>query len=195
MNLYTFVLFLHVLGALGVFAGLALEWTGLRQLRRAGSADAIRSWLVIFGPARRLTGPSFGILLLTGFYLTSVLRGSMSWVILGLVSLVALGALGGGLTGRHMRRIHRELANGVGDEGSVRVRELVQQPRLWLSLQLRTAIALAVVFLMTNKPGWLGSLVVMGGAVGVALIAGPLFWRKTQVGVTGSGSLAEAGRP
>lgn len=65
MNLYTVVLFLHVLGAMGLFAGLALEWTGLRQLRRGGSAEKIRSWLVVFGPVRRLSGPSLGLLLLT----------------------------------------------------------------------------------------------------------------------------------
>lgn len=156
MNLYTLVLFLHVLGALGLFAALGLEWTGLRQLRRAQSVETVRPWLVVFGPVRRLGGPSFGLLLLSGFYLTAVLRGSMSWVALGLAGLVALGALSGGLTGRHMRRIHRELANGTGEERSSHVRQLVQQPRLWVSLQLRTAIALGVVFLMTNKPGGSG---------------------------------------
>lgn len=194
MNLYTLVLFLHILGALGLFGALALEWTGLRQLRRARSAEAIAPWLVAFGPVARLGGPSLGLLLLSGFYLTAVLRGSMSWVTLGLAGLFALGALSGSVTGKHMRRVHRELANGTGEERTSRVRALVRQPRLWISLQLRTAIALGVVFLMTNKPGWLGSLLVMGGAVALALITGSLFWRRTHVDVAGDGSLAEAGR-
>src|SRR5262245_58128370 len=39
MNDYSIALLLHVVGALGFFMALALEWTNLRQLRRATTAS------------------------------------------------------------------------------------------------------------------------------------------------------------
>ena len=35
MNDYSIALFLHIVGALGFFVALGLEWTGLRQIRSA----------------------------------------------------------------------------------------------------------------------------------------------------------------
>lgn len=180
MNLYNLVLFLHIAGALGLFAALGLEWTGLRHLRRAPLEETLQPWLAVFGAPRGLGPASLGILVLTGFYLTWALRPPMAWVIVALGGLVALGAIGGALTGRHMARIHREFADRTGDELASRLRELVRNPQLSVSLQLRTAIAGGIVFLMTTKPGWLGSLLVMGAAVTLALITGPLLWRRSS---------------
>ena len=42
MNAYTIVLFLHIVGALGFFVALGLEWTGLSQLQSAMSLEQVR---------------------------------------------------------------------------------------------------------------------------------------------------------
>ncbi len=52
MNHYPLALYLHIVGALGFFVALGLEWTSVHQLRRALSASQIRD---CFGsPSRRV---------------------------------------------------------------------------------------------------------------------------------------------
>jgi hypothetical protein len=48
---------------------------------------------------------------------------------------------------------------------STSLRQRINDPILWSSLWIRTAIALGIVFLMSVKPGLLGALVSMGVAV------------------------------
>lgn len=122
---YTLALFLHVLGALGLAVSLGLEWVDQRRL------------------AARVGGPSLGILLLAGLYLTATRWGGTPWIGLALLSLVALGALGAA-GARAPRAIGRA------------------------SLRLRVAIVVGVVFLMTAKPDLGGAL----AATAVAALAG-----------------------
>jgi len=42
MNDYSIALFLHVVGALGFFVALGLEWTSLRQIRGAATSGQVR---------------------------------------------------------------------------------------------------------------------------------------------------------
>ena len=39
MTVYAVALFLHIVGALGLFAALALEWTALSGFRRSTTAE------------------------------------------------------------------------------------------------------------------------------------------------------------
>jgi len=54
MTLYSLALFLHIVGALGLFIALGLEWTGLWYLRRAGTAEQAQQWLLAFTLLRRI---------------------------------------------------------------------------------------------------------------------------------------------
>ena len=42
MSLYAIAVFLHIVGALGLFAALGLEWASLLNLRRATAAGQAR---------------------------------------------------------------------------------------------------------------------------------------------------------
>jgi hypothetical protein len=43
-------------------------------------------------------------------------------------------------------------------------RSLANQPLLWISVQIRVAIALGIVFLKIAQPDWSGSLITIGAA-------------------------------
>ena len=47
MNDYSIALFLHIVGALGLFMALGLEWTGLWQIRSAMTTEQVRGWMGI----------------------------------------------------------------------------------------------------------------------------------------------------
>jgi len=107
--------FLHVVGALGLTAAVGVEAAGLIGLRRATSADEAllrlrsRRWVLLIGPA------SIGLVLATGIYLTVAEWGADAWLLVSLISLVALAGIGGVLTGVPMARITSavERASGV----------------------------------------------------------------------------------
>src|SRR5207244_8538034 len=45
MTLYLLAVFLHVVGALGLFVAMGLEWVIVVRVRRAGTAEQARDWL------------------------------------------------------------------------------------------------------------------------------------------------------
>lgn len=79
MSLYSIAVFLHVVGALGLFAGVGLEQAGLRGLRGASTGAQVREWVLVLRRLRRIEGPSGLVILATGFYMLAVRWGGQPW--------------------------------------------------------------------------------------------------------------------
>jgi len=94
MSLYSVALFLHITGALGLFAGLALDWTTLSALRRATTVDQVREWISVYPLLQRIGSASVGLLLVFGLYMTVTAWGPTAWISLGFFSLIAIAVLG-----------------------------------------------------------------------------------------------------
>jgi hypothetical protein len=158
------LLFIHVLGAMGAFAALGIEAMALAQLRRASDGGSARAAPAAIGAAQRVFGPSALLLVLSGLYLATVYwHWQGAWIGLGLIGLVSIGAVGGLMTGRSLNRLRKDI------EASTSITSLVKvHPTLWTSLVIRAALLVVAVFLMTAKPGPVGSL----AALGTALVAG-----------------------
>jgi peptidoglycan biosynthesis protein MviN/MurJ (putative lipid II flippase) len=168
ISVYSVALFLHIVGALGLFVALGLEWTSLLYLRRAATADQAREWLKLFTSLRRLYPISWLAILIPGFYMTATVWGGTAWIIIALAAVVLIAVLGAALGGRQMAPIGQAVAGESGPL-SATLRNRLDNPLLWASLRIRTAIALGVVFLMTVKPDLLGALITMGVAVFLGL--------------------------
>jgi len=180
MNYYSIALFLHVVGALGFFVVLGLEWTSLRQIRNATASDQIRGLMRVSNGTRRLGMVSMLTILITGFYMVSIAWGAVAWIIIALGALVLVIVLGIALTGRRMAGIARVLANEKGPV-SPDLHALANHPLLWMSIQTRVAIALGIVFLMTVKPGLGGSLLTIAVAIVLGLASSLPMPRRAQV--------------
>jgi hypothetical protein len=167
MTLYSLALFLHIVGALGLFTALGLEWTSLWYLRRAGTAEQGQQWLLAFAVLRRIYPFSWVAILLPGFYMTATWGGA-AWVGIALAAVILIAILGATLTGRRMAAIGPALATEKGAI-SPTLRQRLDDPLLWTSLYTRLAIALGIIFLMTVKPGLVGALLTMGVAVVLGL--------------------------
>jgi hypothetical protein len=160
------LLFIHVVGAMGVFVALGIEALALVQLRRASNAAGARAALAALAASQRVAGPSFLLLLLSGLYLaTAYWRWQGAWIGLGFVGLVSIGAIGGLMTGRNVSRLRKGLETSPTITSFVDLR-----PALWASFVIRAALLAAVVFLMTVKTGPVGSLAALGTAVAASLI-------------------------
>ena len=167
MNNYSIALFLHIVGSLGFFVALGLEWTGLSQIRRAMTLDQVRTGMGILKNVRRVGFVSMLTAVITGIYMMAMYWGGEAWIIVTVGSLVLVIALSQALTGPRMAAVGRALAMGKGSM-SPTFHSLADHPLLWISLRTRVAIALGIVFLKTVKPDLGGSLL----AIGVAIVLG-----------------------
>src|SRR5207237_4734640 len=171
MTVYAVALFLHIVGALGLFAALALEWTALSGFRRSTTAEQVTDWSTIYGALRRIGPVSIGLLLVFGLYMMATAWGPTSWIGLGILALVVPAALGA-FNGIQITRVLRQNAGRMGPLSS-ESRNALHRPTFVLSLRLRTALALGVVLIMTVKTDLVTSVAVL--VITLALGAGSMY--------------------
>ena len=91
MSLYAIALFVHIVGALLLFALLTVEGVGLR-----GGISA--------APINRVMGPVSALaILVPGFYMVATVWGWKGWIAVGITSWVLI-AVGGAITGVSVMR-------------------------------------------------------------------------------------------
>jgi hypothetical protein len=170
MNFYSIALFAHIVGALGFFVALGVEWMSVRQLWHAATAEQVSGWMHIAIGVRRLGMASMLTLLASGFFMMAIAQIGGAWVIVAFWSLILLAILAVTLSFRRMRAITRAMTAQIGAV-SLSLHPLLRHPLLWVAIQTRVAIALGIVFLMTVKPGWSGSLLTIGVAAVLGLVS------------------------
>lgn len=164
MNLYAVALFLHIAGALGFFVVMGLEWIGLSRLRDAGQAEEAGVILRVVSSADRLGFVSMPLTIITGFYMVFTAWGFVPWILVVLGALILETALFVAIGRPGMAAIAKALS---AEQGALSrsFSDRVHQPVLWISVQVRTAIILGIVFLKIAKPGLGVSLLVIAVAI------------------------------
>jgi hypothetical protein len=160
MNLYSLVLFSHIVATLGLFAGLAIEWVTVRALKRANPTET-RIWLTVWPKLLPLTITSSVLLIASGIYLTATDSAfGEGWIQVSMLSLLIIAPLGvvayKGIQARSTENDSGASAPAIAI----------------LAVSCRTAIALGVVMLMTTKPSRTESLVVVVISAGAGLFHG-----------------------
>jgi len=153
MTLYSTILFLHVLGMLGLVTALGIEWVLLRYASRAGSHEEAQAYLrpiVILPP---LAIVSTLLVLFSGIYLAAHLRAwEQAWVRVSFWALLVIGALG-----------------------------IFAAKRMWASRQapirIRFSLLLGIVFLMVTHANLTLSLSTMGAALAIGLAWSAPAWK------------------
>lgn len=170
MSGFSIVLFFHIVGAMGLFVALGLEWTGLWQIRSAARPDQVRTWLGILKSARGVGFASMLTTVISGLYMMATAVGGAPWLLVTIGALVLVIALSVVLSGPRMAALGRALMSGTGalppDFAS-----LANHPLLWISILTRAAIALGIVLLKVSRPDLGGSLLVIGAAIVLGLAA------------------------
>lgn len=189
MSIRALALFLHIVGALALFAGLALEQASLGNLRRATGSAQAREWMRLWSTLPRLNGPASLTVLVSGVYLAAAGHVHAAWVALGLLGMVAMGALGGAVTGRRVREIARSLPTGDDEPLPATLSQRLRDPALRAAASFRLAIALGIVFEMTVKPDTVAALAGMT----VALAAGAFMARDRSAAASARRGVLAAG--
>ena len=164
MDAYSIALFLHIVGAVGFFVALALEWADLSQIRRALALEQVRASMAVLKNVRKVGFVSMLTAVITGIYMMVTVWRSEAWTVVTIASLLLVIVLAQVLTAPRMMPIGKALVTEKGPLPKT-FHSLANNPLLWISIQTRIAIALGIVLLKTVKPGWVGSLLIIGIAI------------------------------
>src|SRR3989442_107606 len=160
MNIYSIVLYLHILGALLLFVAMGIEFLTVSRLRSAGTAEQARDWLGVLGSLRVIGPVALVTILIPGLYMAATSAGWEGWNILALVAMVVIAALGAASNAARMPAIGRSigpLRGPLPPEARAGLRDRI----VWSSILTRIGIGLRIVLLMTAKPDLVGSAVAL----------------------------------
>jgi hypothetical protein len=185
MNWYTLALFAHIVGVLTLFISLALQWLITLRLRRASSVAQAREWSGLAKGVNRLA-PVSGVLILgAGIYMTASAWSMVTtWIDVSLAAMGIMLILGMGVVGRRLKAIQRAAAEAVEATTNTipaALRARMDDPTLWVSMQMAVAVALGIVFMMTNKPSLTVSIVAVIVSLALGALVGALTLRPRRV--------------
>jgi hypothetical protein len=162
MTIYSAVLFIHVVSAIGLFIVLAAEGAIVFRIRSARSVEQARFLIRAFQSLRIVAIPSFLGILVGGLYLASKWGRGTFWIPFALGATLLIMVIGGILTGRRIAGLKKLLSSTENDVSIEALSAMTKDNALLLSHGLRMGLGLGIVFLMTAKPDLVGSL---GGLV------------------------------
>jgi hypothetical protein len=162
------VLFTHVVGVLALFVGLGLEWIGLDGIQRSTTRAEASPWLRLIAIVPRLFGTALAAIVVSGFYLgarVGVLGND--WMRASYGALLLMAIVSGPVSRSPIRALKR--VADVPADGTGALRAAAANSILGLSLRIRVAFGLAIVFLMITKPAAGESLLVLALAAMVTI--------------------------
>jgi hypothetical protein len=155
---YLIVKFIHIAGALGIFAAIAIEWVCLLNLQSAESTVNAKQWIKIGSRLHRIHVPSWILILASGIYMMATVWRHQDWVTVTFVLIILMIVLGAVLSGKRFKAIGMMLEQSGQTGLSAELQNKLNDPALIYSLSIRTLIALNIILLMTIKPGLAGAL-------------------------------------
>jgi hypothetical protein len=186
LDMYRAALFLHILGALGFFVALALEWLATAYLRSATTRDQAVDWLGVRALVQRIGPLSMAVLLVPGLFMAVSRWNLMGWPGAALLGMLGIVVIGLALTGRSTAALTATVATQDAALSPDFVLTL-RDARYSYSLAMRVALAVGIVAVMVFKPDlfWSFVLLALALAVGVAIppaITTILRWAGTADG-------------
>ena len=178
MNGYSLALFAHLSFMLLAVVAATLTTFATVRLQRADDVRSALEWSGLIQRAVRAFPIAVVGLLATGVYMTHAhWAWSVPWIDAALVGLIVIVILGNVVEAPRGRALAREL---TGAGLTPRARRLMRDPVSWAAKMTTHTLVLAVVWLMSAKPGTEGSVV----ALTVALLGGVALslpaWRRRE---------------
>ena len=189
MSIYSIILFVHVIGAIGYFLGIGTQLFVLVGLRRAQRVEQVRALIQLNDLSGPVSGISVLLLLAAGLYLAITAWSLLtSWILVALISLILMVPTSAALIAPRRSAIVKQLAREApGGELSEALERHIDDPVLATVCMTVAALLLGLVFLMTTKPNLVGSLIVMVVALLLGLAAGVLVSRMRRAPAPGIG--------
>jgi hypothetical protein len=177
MTPYTLALFLHIVGAIGVFIGVSSWLFVAVALRRAQQVAQVRALSGLIQPTGVLTIVSLLLLGVAGFYMAlTAWSEQATWIIVATISFVLLAPFGAFLIDPRLRTVAKAAAAAPDGAVPAALAARIRDPLVGVGLCVYVGVLLGIVFLMSNKPPLATSIGVMVVATVLGLATGLLIW-------------------
>jgi uncharacterized membrane protein len=181
VSLYTVILFVHIVGAIGYFLGIGLWLFILLSWRRTQCVEQVRSLLHLNDLSAPFAAASAVLLLGTGLYLALTAWSLLtSWILVALISLLMVPTSAALIAPRRSAIVKQLAREAPGGELSGTLEQHLDDPVLATACTTVLTLLLGLVFLITTKPNLAGSLIVMVVALLLGLAAGALVSRMRR---------------
>ncbi len=194
MSIYQIALFVHVAAAMAAFVGVGAWFSVILALRRAGRVAEV----VILAPIFRMGGvvgvTGIVILGVVGLYM-AFSTGSVGtgWIQVAIGAFAVLSPVGPLLVAPRIERVFREARLAEDDRLSPALAARLHDPVPKLALHAIFGDLVGIVFVMTAKPSFIGSIVAVAVFIVVGLVlALPLVGQATWAFVDGFANLEES---
>lgn len=177
MSVYTLVLFLHVVGAIGFFMPLGVWLFGLVALRRVRQVEQVRGICRAIFLADPIAVGGILLLAAAGLYMAFTVWGiGTGWIAVAIGSFALMAPIGPLVVEPRLHAI--EAAARAMPDGSVPapLATKIGDPVLGTALQTLVALLLGIVFLMTTKPSLMAALLAMVIALLGGVVSGVPLW-------------------
>jgi hypothetical protein len=186
MTIYSAVLFIHVVSALGLFIALAAEGAIFFRIRTSQSLEEAKFFIRAFQRLRIIAIPSFLGILVGGLYLAPKWGRGTFWIPFALGATLLIMLIGGLVTGMRVARLKKVLSSTENDVSIEAIATKTKDNALLISYGLRAGLGLGIVFLMTTKPELLGSLGALAAGCGAGLLGAAWMRRASnRIGTVG----------
>lgn len=166
MDTYLIVKYLHLLS---VMAAIAVTTIIHFNLVRVKKADQVPQALDALATVQKL-GPRMPLaalaLFLTGAYLTQNRWGfGLAFVQVGIAGLASMLVVGLAVLRPRMGTLGKAFGQAGSGPVTDDLKAKVRDPAIWIGSHYQPIMAATVMFLMTIKPGMMGSLIAIGVAI------------------------------
>jgi hypothetical protein len=182
--MHAFLLFLHILGGIGLFIGGMCELVGLHLLLRAKDVEVLRTATTLTRLALVVDPVSSLTVAATGLYFVVTAWGwAVPWIDVALISFALITFAAPALQGRRFLVIHRIIGQVPDGAAPEHLRLLIHDPILRVSVQTVLPLATGLLALMVLKPALVGALLIMGIALLVGIASAiPVRWSARRGG-------------
>lgn len=173
MTLYGVVLFLHIVFAILLVGGSAWSHLTLAHARRAETSESAQALIGYLSVFVRASAPLAVLTVAAGLYLT--FAGDWwgaGWPAVSLTLFVIAGVLAGAVMDPGAKAAKAAVDAAPAGPITAEASAAMDDPKLTITAWIMTGADLAIVALMTNKPGLATSVAVGAVAVALGAIAG-----------------------
>ncbi len=176
---YTLALFVHILGAIGLFVAVSLIVIAFVRMRQASTLEQIREWASVANLAGKSLIFISLVILAPALYMVILAWGfTTPWVMASLITFVVLAIMGATVNGRMIGWVVAMAQAASPSLVPDTLRAQLIAPQLWLAEGVRLMLLVGILCLMTIKPDMLFSLLTLVGMLILGIVLGTISQRS-----------------
>jgi hypothetical protein len=182
--MYDVALFLHLLGVVLLVAAVTTTLVATLRAQTAGSVGQLRTLTAVTKKIDVVIGPATLLILASGLYMVwrhgddGGIRWTSGWVDVAIAIFLLMSVLGPTVEAGHAKRLLRAVEDLPDGPVPTQVDALRRSPLPTYVTLFGASQIVAFLYLMTNKPGLVGSLVACAIAAAASVVVAGLRLRS-----------------